>query len=122
MMGMDIDTQLKRLSCSKFRSRFHLDTKSIMYIQTKGMDTIKQHAYDFVEQRLADSWIENDGHQTPMNGHPVFVAMHATACCCRGCLMKWHHIVKGVELSEEQIQWIVDLLIAWIYLDMNRKS
>ena len=35
-------------------------------------------------------------------GHPVFIAQHATASCCRGCLWKWYSIEKRseVRLSE----------------------
>lgn len=56
------------------------------------MDTIRSHASDFVRTRLAPAQIPNDGKQTPMRGHPVFLAQHATGCCCRGCLYKWHRI------------------------------
>ena len=64
----------------------------IKYIEEKGLNTIKIHAYDFVYKRLMPSYIEKDGKQTPMKGHPVFVAQHATATCCRKCLQKWHKI------------------------------
>ena len=79
----------ERLSKSKFRSRFHLKDKDKKYIEEKGIDTIKKHAYDFINNRLSDVSKVIDGKQTPMRGHPVFIAQHATACCCRGCLEKW---------------------------------
>lgn len=85
----------ERLSKSKFRSRFHLKDKDKKYIEEKGIDTIKKHAYDFINNRLSDVSKVIDGKQTPMRGHPVFIAQHATACCCRGCLEKWYHIPKG---------------------------
>ncbi len=65
------------------------------------MDTIRSHARDFVRTRLAPAQIPNDGKQTPMRGHPVFLAQHATGCCCRGCLYKWHRIPQGVQLTPE---------------------
>jgi hypothetical protein len=34
-----------------------------------------------------------------MRGHPVFIAQHATATCCRGCLAKWHDIPAGRALT-----------------------
>lgn len=55
------------------------------------------HARDFVGKRLAPAVIENDGKQTPMRGHPVFIAQQATATCCRECLRKWHNIETGVK-------------------------
>ena len=105
---------LSKLSMSKFRSSFHLKKKDIDYINNKGMDLIKSHAYDFIKNRIGASVIPNDGKQTPMRGHPVFIAQHACACCCRGCLEKWHHIPKGKELTNEEIDYIVSLLMTWI--------
>lgn len=78
------------------------------------MDVIQKHAYDFILERLAPATIPNDGKQTPMHGHPVFKAQHATGTCCRGCLFKWPHIEKGKELSKRQIDDIVDVLMTWI--------
>ena len=75
---------------------------------------IRAHAIDFVKTRLAPAEPRNDGKQTPMRGHPVFVAQHACACCCRGCLQKWYHVPMGIELSEDQQTRIVKLLMAWI--------
>ena len=109
-----IDETLKRLSTSKFRSSFKLTKKEKLYIELKGMDTIRSHAKDFVKNKLAPAQPINDGHQTPMHGHPVFKAMHATACCCRGCMEKWYHVQQGIVLSEEQQIRVVNLLISWI--------
>lgn len=47
----------------------------------------EQHARDFISKRIP-AVILNDGKQTPMKNHPVFIAQHATASCCRGCLYK----------------------------------
>lgn len=110
----NIDNILYRLSLSKFRNSFHLKDNDKLYIKEKGMDKIKSHCYDFIKKRLAGSVIENDGKQTPMRGHPVFIAQHATATCCRGCLEKWHHIKKGKNLNEEEINYIVNVIMRWI--------
>ncbi len=107
-----------RLSKSTFRSRFHLKEKDIEYIKTKGLDVIKSHAYDFVTKRLAPKNIYNDGKQTPMRGHPVFIAQHATATCCRGCLAKWHHIAPNKELRPDEIDYIVNIIMIWITKEM----
>lgn len=107
-----------RLSRSKFRSRFHLTEKDKAYAREKGMDTIRSHANDFIEKRLAPAEIPNDGKQTPMRGHPVFIAQHATACCCRGCLEKWHGIPAGKALTEAQKQYVVDVLMTWIQREL----
>ena len=105
---------LYKLSLSKFRSSFHLNKKLKEYVEEKGLDKIEEHAYDFINKRLKPSIIKNDGKQTPMKGHPVFIAQHACACCCRGCLEKWHHIEKGKELTPQEVTYIVKLLMEWI--------
>lgn len=108
------DRLFSRLGESGFRSGFFLDGKDKAYIREKGMDTIRQHAADFVAKRLAPAEPENDGKQTPMRGHPVFKAQHATGCCCRGCLAKWHGIPKGRPLSQNEQDYIVGILMEWI--------
>ena len=90
-----LDPLFARLARSTFRSRFHLGTKERQYCWDKGAETIDKHAADFIAARLAPAHPVNDGKQTPMRGHPVFIAQHATATCCRGCLAKWHAIQIG---------------------------
>ena len=109
-----IEEALEKLSKSKFRSRFELDKDDIKYINEKGIDTIRSHAKDFVRLRLSPAFIPNDGKQTPMRGHPVFKAQHATACCCRKCLKKWYNVPENKCLTEAQQTKIVNLIMAWI--------
>ena len=99
----------ERLGNSRFRSSFHLKQKDIDYINEKGLDTIRQHAKDFIAKREAPAYIANDGKQTPMKGHPVFIAQHATATCCRECIRKWHKMQPGKELSQVQQDYLVFL-------------
>ena len=110
----DLTELFERLSKSAFRSRFHLSERDKEYIAAKGLATIRKHAEDFVAKRLAPAVIPNDGKQTPMRGHPVFIAQHATGCCCRGCFFKWHHIPAGRLLTGEEQQYAVAVLMAWI--------
>ena len=109
-----VDEALEKLKRSKFRSDFHLSEKDIEYIDERGLDLIRSHAADFVSKRLAPAVIPNDGKQTPMRGHPVFVAQHACACCCRGCLNKWYRVPQGRALTENEQDRIVRLLMTWI--------
>jgi hypothetical protein len=95
MTDSTISQKLASLKQSKFRSKFKLSQKVRDYIPTKGLETIKGHAFQFIASRIAPDFPKNDGKQTPMRGHPVFIAQHATANCCRGCLSKWHGIEKG---------------------------
>ena len=109
-----INEALLKLKGSNFRAGFHLSEKEREYVADKGMDTVRKHAQDFIRTRLAPANPPNDGKQTPMRGHPVFVAQHACACCCRGCLEKWYKVPQGKALSEIQQEKIVNLLMAWI--------
>lgn len=115
----NLESLFERLSESKFRSGFRLGKKEIQYAEEKGRDTIRLHAQEFVRKRLAPAEIANDGRQTPMRGHPVFLAQHATGTCCRGCLYKWHRIEKGRELSEEEQAYIVSVICEWIARQMK---
>jgi len=112
------DLILQKLAKSKFRGSFHLSEKDRLYVKDKGMEKIREHAYDFIKKRLAPRVVINDGKQTPMRGHPVFVAQHATATCCRGCLEKWHRIKNGKELNSKEIDYITLLIIEWIKKEM----
>lgn len=115
-----INDKLNSLSKSKFRSSFHLNKKMLDYINTKGMDTIKKHTCDFIEEKLAPATPDNDGKQTPMKNHPVFIAMHACGCCCRGCLYKWHKIPLNRTLTSSEKNYIYNLLITWITKEIKR--
>ena len=117
---MEIEDILYKLSKSKFRSSFHLKQKDLVYVNNKGISVIKKHAYDFVEKRLKPSNLKNDGKQTPYKGHPVFIAQHATATCCRGCLNKWYHISKNKNLTDKEVDFIVNLIINWIIKETDR--
>jgi hypothetical protein len=115
----DIDRLFESLSKSKFRSSFKLKPKDLEYIQQKGMETIQRHAVDFIINRLSPQEPKNDGKQTPMKAHPVFIAQHATGTCCRSCLAKWHKIPAHKQLSPPEIDYIVAVLMHWIELNIH---
>jgi hypothetical protein len=110
----DLDDIFKALDHSAFRRRQQLSAKDADYLRSKGLDTVMLHARDFISQRLAPAQPPNDGKQTPMRGHPVFVAQHATACCCRGCLAKWHGIARGHALTEREQAHVLAALERWL--------
>lgn len=113
-MKHTISGSLAALTRSAFRSGFRLNPSQIEYVRTRGIEIITQHAYDFIQKRIAPANPKNDGKQTPMKGHPVFVAQHATATCCRGCIRKWYHIPPDRPLTEDEIDFTVTLIMAWI--------
>jgi hypothetical protein len=75
-----------------------------------------EHGQQFITERLAPAHPVNDGKQTPMRGHPIFIAQHATATCCRGCLAKWHKINAGRTLSDKEVAHVLGVIRAWIAL------
>ena len=110
---MNTDKMLESLAKSKFRSSFKLGKKYIDYIDKVGLVKVRSHAKDFIEKRLAVKPL-NDGHQTPYKGHPVFIAQHATATCCRKCLNKWYKIAENKTLTEDEITSILNIIMKWI--------
>ncbi len=117
-----VEKKLNELSKSKFRSSFHLRKYMIDYIKKNGYIKIESHARDFIIKNIAPSFPKNDGKQTPMKNHPVFIAQHACACCCRSCLQKWHNIPKGRELNNREINYLTALVMTWIKkeYDLNK--
>jgi hypothetical protein len=78
------------------------------------LEAVLGHGEKFVEGRLAPADPTNDGRQTPIRNHPVIVAQHATATCCRGCLAKWHGIPKGQSLTEEEKSYVLAVIRRWL--------
>lgn len=111
----DLDDLFAALDQSAFRRRFRLGPRDREYLRAKGMDVVLGHAEDFIARRLAPAAPAKDGKQTPFRGHPVFVAQHATATCCRGCLEKWHAIPRGRELTDEEQAHVVAAIGRWLW-------
>ena len=104
-----------RLARSRFRSRFGLSDADRAYIARKGWEELEAQARNIIRERLAPANPPNDGRQTPMRGHPVFLAQHATATCCRGCLQKWHGIPQGKPLTDDEVTHVVGSIMTWIH-------
>lgn len=110
----DLDDLFRALARSAFRARFRLGPADRAYLAAKGLPTVLVHARDFVDRRLAPADPARDGKQTPFRGHPAFVAQHATATCCRGCLEKWHGIPRGRALTEAERTHVVAAIERWL--------
>jgi hypothetical protein len=113
-----IDQRLDRIGRHPFRARFHLRGRDRAIVDLRGMATIRTHAAGFIGDRLAPAEPVKDGRQTPYRGHPVFVAQHATASCCRTCLQRWHEIPKGRPLTTDEQTYVVDVICRWIERDI----
>ena len=110
----DIDQSFEALQKSPFRRRFRLSARDHAHLVNKGLPAVLRHAGDFIEKRLAPEAPANDGKQTPFRGHPVFVAQHASATCCRSCLAKWHRIQQGRQLTVDEQSYIGEVLAHWL--------
>ena len=113
-----LDDVFTALRGSAFRRRFRLAPTERAYLETHGIGVVLVQAEELIARRLAAAEPLNDGKQTPFRGHPVFVAQHATATCCRGCLDKWHDIPRGAELTDEQIAHVIAALERWLRAEL----
>jgi hypothetical protein len=109
-----LDARLERIGKHPFRAKFHLRGRDRATAELRGLLTMRQHAAELIADRLAPAAPRKDGRQTPYRGHPVFVAQHATATCCRTCLERWHNIPKGRILTRDERQYVVDVITRWI--------
>ncbi|HZE04332.1 MAG TPA: DUF4186 domain-containing protein, partial [Solirubrobacteraceae bacterium] len=109
-----IEERLDALAKQRFRARFHLRGRERALVQLRGTEAIRRHAEDLIGRRLAPAQPHNDGRQTPYRNHPVFVAQHATATCCRACLERAHGISRGHALTGAQRRYVVDVIMRWI--------
>jgi len=109
-----LDEKLDAIAQHPFRAKFHLHGRERVTAELSSPSTMRLHAHDLIARRLAPAEPHRDGKQTPYRGHPVFVAQHATATCCRTCLERWHLIPKGRELSREERGYVVDVICRWI--------
>lgn len=115
----ELDEVFRRLAASRFRRRFRLQGRELAYLQTWGLPHVMKQAADLIRKRVAPEVVPNDGRQTPWRNHPVFVAQHATATCCRGCLEKTHGIAKGHALTDEELQHVLAAIERWLASQLN---
>ncbi|HEX8083091.1 MAG TPA: DUF4186 domain-containing protein [Solirubrobacteraceae bacterium] len=103
-----------------FRNRFRLKGRDRGLAELHGPTRLREHARAFIDRRLApaDPHPFKDGKQTPYRGHPVFVAQHATATCCRGCLQRNHGIPKGRDLDDAEREYVADVICRWIAAEL----
>jgi hypothetical protein len=119
--GERLDPLIDSIGKQPFRAKFHLRGRERAMASTHGIDTMRRHARDLIAKRVAPAAPRNDGKQTPYRGHPVFVAQHATATCCRSCLERWHHVPKGRAFSDDELGYVVDVIVRWIQRELALK-
>jgi hypothetical protein len=116
---MGIDERIDHIGRDPFRTRFRLRGRDRAFVQLRAVSAVRTHADDLFAQRVAPAEPHKDGRQTPYRGHPVFVAQHATATCCRTCLERRHQIPKGRELDPDEQAYAVEVICRWIERELG---
>lgn len=111
---IEIQAALTALAASDYRSRFRLTTADKSQLRIAGLEKVMKQAEEIVSRQIAPARPVNDGTQTPQKGHPVYVAQHATATCCRRCLAKWHEIPAGRALTKPEKDHVLAVLRQWL--------
>jgi hypothetical protein len=117
-----LDERLILIGRQPFRAKFHLRGRERAKAELSAASTMRWHARDLITRRLAPAEPYKDGKQTPYRGHPVFVAQHATATCCRNCLLRCHRIPKGRELNKREREYVVDVVCRWIERELQEPA
>lgn len=113
---------LAKFRKSRFRQKFHLDVEDVKFISKLGAAELKRQTLNILNAKVKYK-LWNDGKQTPYDSHPVFKAMHATACCCRSCIEKWWHIPEKKALDSNEISYLASIIELWIrkeLIQLNR--
>src|SRR4051794_10875076 len=111
---IDIERVFHRATPSSFRRPFKLQGRALAYLETWGIERVMQQAVKFIDERLAPAQPRSDGRQSPWRNRSVFLAQHATATCCRGCLEKTHEIAKGHAMTAEERGHVLEVLERWL--------
>jgi hypothetical protein len=119
VMVETLDETIAAVGRQPFRAKFRLRGRDRGLAELRGPTDLRRHAHELIAKRLAPSFPYKDGKQTPYRGHPVFVAQHATATCCRSCLLRNHGIEQGRELTAEEREYVVDVICRWIELELE---
>ncbi|GAA1482656.1 DUF4186 domain-containing protein [Gordonia sinesedis] len=116
----DLDALLDRIATHHFRAKFHLRPAEASFVALRGLGTVRRHAYELLATRLVPAHPKRDGKQTPWGGHPVFRAQHATGTCCRTCLSRTHKIRAGRDLTDEELDYVVDVICRWVEREVRQ--
>jgi len=95
-----------------------IDQKAINHALRKGKPQLHFAAENRLRRCVAKPENYREGHQTPKQGNIIFYAQHATACCCRNCMEYWHNIPMGIQLSDPQINYFVELIMLYATAQM----
>ena len=92
-----------------------IDNAAIVGAKKLSRDELRNHVKSVLKSKIGNSPSAWDGRQTPMTGGEIVnYAQHATATCCRKCLEYWHNMKATEKLTEDQLEFCVDLAMLYI--------
>lgn len=115
----DADHTIQALQYELFRHVYWhktVDDKAMAHARKRGLQNLRIDAEKIIRTRVspASKDIFRDGTQTPLRGKLVYYAQHATATCCRKCAEEWHGIDRNRPLSQDEIRYMVDLIMLYV--------
>ncbi len=106
----DVFNRLKKSSiCNKFTLKEH----EWNYLACRGLDSILLEGRSIIIHRFSENDEKHCCKNSPIRHHPVLVALHATGCCCRNSLFKWHGVDKSIAIKEKDIFYILLIIKEW---------
>jgi len=91
-----------------------IDQYAINHALRKGRIGIRERVEIELHNKVGVEQPFRDGIQTPKEGNIIYYAQHALACCCRSCLEYWHGIPKGRALEDEELEYLIELVMLYI--------
>ena len=123
----DIEYSVAQLKTDRFRHKWWLKEPApavVRHARRKGPQGIKEAVRSRVFQSVGRVYhMDNgkvqpfrDGAQTPTKKARTIIhyGQHATATCCRKCIEIWYGITRGRELTEQEVDYVVELLLTYI--------
>lgn len=95
-----------------------LDENDMELIRKRGISGVRTDARHMVERKLEEQ-MDSEKVVVPPRGNPIYKAMHACNAESRKKLSRAHRIPAGKELTEGQVDSIVNMLVRWIAREYN---
>lgn len=114
---LDVQFTFSQLRREYIRHHFwhvQIDQRAINAALRIGRQALPETVERKLTGRIGTAHPYRDGGQTPLDRDPVAYAQHATASCCRKCIVEWHGIEEGRALTGPEIVYLRDLALAYL--------
>ena len=115
----DVDYTIQAIQYEMIRHVYWhktIDEHAMALARKKGFQQLRIDAEKRIIKYVspASNEIFRDGIQTPFKGNLIYYAQHGTATCCRKCAEEWHGIDRNRPLTQDEIKYMVDLVMLYI--------